>query len=288
MKEALSNFLGLPMKYSNYKTSKFVIIPIPYEKTTTYMKGTKFAPQAILDASRHLELYDEELDSVTAEAGIATLNPVSIKDPPEKMVERVKSVCLEVLKDNKFPIVLGGEHSISYGFLLAVKEFYNKVTVLQLDAHADLRNSFEGTKYNHACVIRRMREHADVVQVGIRSLSKAEADLIKKGNYKVFFAKDLIKRDYRKEIVKTLERNVFITIDVDVFDPGLIPSVGTPEPGGLEWYEVLDLLKAVIKEKNIVGFDVVELCPNPVNKTPDFIVAKFIYKIIGYISNKKE
>jgi agmatinase len=133
-----------------------------------------------------------------------------------------------------------------------------------------------------------MREHADVVQVGIRSLSKAEADLIKKGNYKVFFAKDLIKRDYRKEIVKTLERNVFITIDVDVFDPGLIPSVGTPEPGGLEWYEVLDLLKAVIKEKNIVGFDVVELCPNPVNKTPDFIVAKFIYKIIGYISNKKE
>ncbi|MHA1238323.1 MAG: agmatinase [Candidatus Odinarchaeia archaeon] len=280
------NFGGLSEEYSNYKASKFVIIPIPYEKTTTYIKGTKNGPHAIIDASRNLELYDEELDIVPAEEGIATLAPVIIDSPPEEMVKKVKETCLRVLEDNKFPIVLGGEHSISVGFFYSLLDKYNNISVLQLDAHADLRDTYEGSRYNHACVMRRIREHSDAVQVGIRSLSKEEADLIKTRKYKIFYAIRMREADCKNEICSTLNDNVFITIDVDVFDPSLIPSVGTPEPGGLGWYEVLDLLKFIVDNKNVVGFDVVELSPIPEIKSPDFIIAKLVYKLIGYLTRK--
>lgn len=281
------NFGLLPEEFSSYDRVKFIVIPIPYEKTTTYIKGTALGPNAIIDASANMELYDEELDKNIAEkVGIATLDSVVTNETGEKMVEKVKNVCLKVLNDKKIPVVLGGEHSISLGCVLAAKKKYKNLSVLQLDAHADLRDSYEDSIYNHACVMKRVRKHCDVVQVGIRSLCDEEAKLIKEKKLNVFFAHEMRKKKFTKKISSQLKENVFITIDMDFFDPSLIPSVGTPEPGGFFWYETLDFLREVIKEKNIVGFDVVELCPNKTNKTPDFVTAKFIYKIIGYISEK--
>ncbi|MEM2918321.1 MAG: agmatinase [Candidatus Altiarchaeota archaeon] len=282
------NFCLLPKEFSDYKIAKFVILPIPYEKTTTYIKGTKNAPSAIIDASANLELYDEELNkNVAEEFGIATLNTIKITEKEQKMVEKVENACMKVIIDDKFPIVIGGEHSISLGEVIAFKNKYKNFSVLQLDAHADLRDSYENSIYSHACIMRRIIEHCDAVQIGIRSLSNEEAELIKEKNLDVFFAHNIRKwnmKDFAKEILPKLKKNVFITVDMDFFDPSLIPSVGTPEPGGFFWYETLDFLREIIKGKNIVGFDVVELCPNKNNKSSEFIAAKFIYKLVNFIS----
>lgn len=279
----MDNFCGLGKKYSEYEKSKAVIVPIPYEMTTTYLKGTAKAPRAIIEASKKLELYDEELDKVISDIGICTLTPLKISEKNEAMALRVKQHCLKVLNDNKFPVIIGGEHSISTGVVLAVKQKYTEFSVLQFDAHADLRDEYKGSKYNHGCAMARIREHGDAVQVGIRSLSYEESELIRKNNYKIIWDKD--RKDISsciKEILGGLKKDVYITIDTDVFDPGFLPSVGTPEPGGLLWYDILDITKAVFKNKNVVGLDVVELCPSAVNKASDFIIAKLIYKMLGY------
>jgi len=280
------NFGGLGKKDSDYSTSRFAVIPIPYEKTTTYVKGTARGPDAIIDASRNMELYDEELDSTPAEAGITTTKPIKTKKPPETMVKEVKQTCLRVLKDGKFPVVLGGEHSISVGLAMALKESYGKISVLQFDAHADLRESYEGSKYSHACAMKRIMEHADTVQAGIRSFSDEEAELAKKlrQEKKLFFAQDMLEHDCSESIIGGLGDNVFVTFDVDVLDPSIMPSTGTPEPGGLGWYDTLKVMKKVAEKRNIVGFDVVELCPNPENKSPDFTAAKLAYKMMGYVN----
>ncbi len=279
----MDNFCGLEKKYSEYKNSKAVIVPIPYEMTTTYLKGTAKAPRAIIEASKKLELYDEELDKVISDIGICTLAPLKVSEKNEAMAQKVKQHCLKVLNDNKFPVIIGGEHSISTGVVLAVKQKYPELSVLQFDAHADLRDEFKGSKYNHGCAMARVREHCDAVQVGIRSLSYEESQSIRKNNYKIIWDKD--RKDMPsciKEILTGLKKDVYITIDVDVFDPGFLPSVGTPEPGGLGWYDILDITKAVFKNKNVVGLDVVELCPGAANKASDFIAAKLIYKMLGY------
>ncbi|UCH12196.1 MAG: agmatinase [Candidatus Omnitrophota bacterium] len=283
MSKIPDNFGALEDKYSEYKKSKVAIIPIPYEITTTYIKGTKKAPRAIIEASKNMELYDEELDRVVADIGISTLAPLKITKKPGVMVSKVKTRCLKVLNDNKFPVVIGGEHSISIGSLFALKEKYPDISVLSLDAHADLRGEYEGSKYNHACVMARIREHCDAVQAGVRSLSFEESETIKENHYKVMWAKDKTNiTGWVKEILDNLNKDVYITVDTDVFDPSLIPAVGTPEPGGLDWDDVLTATKAVFKEKNVVGFDVVELCPDSTSKTADFITAKLIYKMLGY------
>ncbi len=277
------NFCGLEKRYSEYKNSKAVIIPIPYEMTTTYIKGTSKAPRSIIEASKNIELYDEELDKVISDIGICTLKPLNISQKPEVMVKKVKDYCLPVLNDKKFPVVIGGEHSISAGFILALKQKYSDISVLQFDAHADLRDKYKGSKYNHACAMARIREHCDGIQVGIRSLSYEESVAIKKNNYKIIWAKD--KTDIKTtidEILAATKKDVYITLDVDAFDPALVPSVGTPEPGGLGWYDMLAITKAVFKMRNVIGFDVVELCPNPLDKASDFIIAKLIYKMLGY------
>lgn len=283
MSKVPNNFGGWERRFSEYKTAKAVIIPIPYEMTTTYIKGTTKGPEAIINASKYMELYDEELDRVISEVGIATLAPLKIKEKPQAMVEKVKNHCLKIIKDNKFPVVLGGEHSISVGFLLALKHKYPDISALHFDAHADLRDEYNGTKYNHACVMARIRERCNAVSVGIRSLSAEEAEVIKKNNYNIFWAKDKKNiSSWTSEILENLNKNVYITIDLDVFDPLVMPAVGTPEPGGLDWYQVLDMTKTVFKKKNVVGFDVVELCPEPKNKSPDFTAAKLVYKLLGY------
>jgi agmatinase len=279
-------FCGLDESFGDYGKARFVVIPVPYEKTTSYGKGTAKGPEAIIDASLNMELYDEELDSNTAEQGIATLKPLVVDDKPEVLVEELRKTCLKVLKDKKFPVVLGGEHSISLGYYLALKDYYKDVSVLQFDAHADLKDEFQGSKFSHGCVMRRIREHGQAVQVGIRSLSDDESELFKKERKNIFLAADMYERDCVSEIVGLLGEKVFITFDVDVFDQGFMPSTGTPEPGGIGWYEALGIIRKVCDEKKLVGFDAVELSPIESLKGPDFAVAKLVYKVMGYAGKK--
>ncbi len=283
MDKTPNNFCGLEGDNCSYKKAKAVIVPVPYEKTTTYLKGTNKAPKAVIEASKNMELYDEELDKVIADIGISTLPPLKTKSKPCDMIKKVKAHCAKVINDGKFPVVIGGEHSISVGFLLAIKEKYPNISVVQFDAHADLRDEYRGSKYNHACVMARMREQSDVIGVGIRSLSYKESRLIKDKNYKIIWAKDRMDAaSCVRKILDSVKGDIYLTIDVDAFDPTLVPSVGTPEPGGFNWYDILAIAKGIFEERNVVGFDVMELCPNPVDKSADFIIAKLIYKLLGY------
>ncbi|MAG47716.1 agmatinase [archaeon] len=275
-----NNFLSLPEKYSNEEKSKVVIVPVPYDKTSTWQKGSSKAPKAIIEASKNLELYDIETDSEVYEQGIHTAPSIKVdEDSPESMVQEVESTITKCIKKNKFTIAIGGEHSVSIGSIYAHSKNYKDLTILQLDAHADLKYSYNNSKYNHACVMARAKENCPIVQVGIRSLDISEKESIDEN--KIFYAKDIHNNtDWIDNVIKQLTKNVYITIDLDVFDPSLI-STGTPEPGGLTWYPILELLKKVSQEKNIVGFDIVELLPGK-NKSPDFLAAKLIYKILSY------
>lgn len=276
------NFGGLEKQ--NYKSSKVVIVPVPYESTTYYLSGTKEGPWAIVNASRHMELYDIERGKDISKIGIFTLEELEpSKNSPKETIFRIDNVISQILNDEKFPLMLGGEHSVTLGAASACKKKYlRNLSVLQFDAHADLRNEFEGTKFHHACVIRRVVDDLKlpVTQVGVRSLSEEEANYLKESKKNnIFYGKNIS----IEEILKTLKENVYITLDLDVFDPSFMPSVGTPEPGGLDWQEVLDVIKNVAKNKKIIGADVVELCPIPGLVAPDFLAAKLVYKIISYI-----
>jgi agmatinase len=214
-----------------------------------------------------------------------TLRPLIVNAGPEVMVKKVESACLKVLTDGKIPVVLGGEHSISSGAVAAVSKHYGEISVLQFDAHSDLRESYNGSRFSHACAMARSREHADSVQVGIRSMGEEEAGLVKRlrAEKKLFFASDILSRDCTGEIIDGLKGRVYVTFDVDAFDPSVMPSTGTPEPGGLGWYDCLRILRKLAQNREVVGFDVMELCPNKVNRSPDFMAAKLAYKMIGYV-----
>ena len=282
------NFAEIPESFSGYNNSMVVVLPFPYEKTTCYVKGTENGPDAILRASSEMELYDEELGNVF-EAGICTLKPLKVNDKPELMVGVVYKNIKNLLKDEKFIVTLGGEHSITSGIVMAFKEKYNDLSVLQIDAHADLRKEFEGSRHSHACAMRRTMEICPVVQVGIRSLSYEESEFIKEKKLKIFWAKDIVDNDkWFDDSIKRLSKNVYITLDLDGLDSSIMPSVGTPEPGGLGYYQILRFIKKVCEKRNVVGLDVVELCPNEHNVAPDFTAARIVYKLIGYKFTKKK
>jgi agmatinase len=283
------NFLSLPPEFSEFESSEFVILPVPYEQTTTFKTGTKGGPQAIIRASQEVETFDEELKQEPFRVGIHTLEEMEITAMgPEKMVEKVYKIAKELVDMNKRVMLLGGEHTVSIGLVKALSEKHEKFSVLQLDAHADLRDNYQESKYSHACTMRRIGEIAPFVGVGIRNLSLEEHELVQKKKIDLFFAKDLIKdQGWMDRVTSKLSENVYLTIDLDFFDPSIMPSVGTPEPGGLLWNQTLDLLKKVADKKNIVGFDCVELCPIPGLVAPDFLAAKLVYKIIGYMVNKE-
>ena len=278
------NFGELEDELSNYDASKAVILPIPYEKTTTYVKGTAKGPRAIIDASRNMELYDEELNKNICDVGICTLNELKVEEKLELMINVVYENVKKIINDKKFLIVIGGEHSITPGCVKAFAESYNDFSVLQLDAHTDLREEYDGTKFSHACMMKRCLEVCkNIVQVGIRSLDYEEAVFVKKNKQEIFWAKDIFDNDeWMENAISKLSKNVYITFDLDVFDPSIMPSTGTPEPGGLLYYQVLRFLKKVFEERNVVGFDVVELCPNENDVSSDFTASKVIYKMIGY------
>ncbi len=275
------NFGGLEEKFSKYDSSNVIILPVTYDGTSTWIKGADKGPEAIIKASANMELYDIEYDTEFYTVGIHTLPPLGSYNAPEEMVEDVyKHVKQHIL--NKFIITIGGEHSISYGTVKAHAEEYNPITVLHLDAHSDLRDEYEGSKFNHACVMARVKELCNIVHVGIRSQSIEEVSNYEKEN--MFFAHKLYYDKYWiDEVISQIKTdNVYISIDLDVLDPSIMPSTGTPEPGGLFWYETLELLEETFRRRNVIGFDVVELCPNENNKAPNFLAAKLIYKMIGY------
>jgi len=275
-------FGDLPQKYCAYESAKIVILPVPFDATSTWIKGADKGSAAIIEASANMETYDIETDSEVYKKGIFTDRPTKEKKSPEKMVAELKTRVLKHIKNKKYVVTLGGEHSISTATIAAHAESFKNVSVLQFDAHADLREEYHNSKFNHACVMARAREIAPVVQVGIRSADVTERDLIQKAD-NVFLAHDIHNdNNWFKKCLSKLTKNVYLTIDLDVFDPAIMPSTGTPEPGGLSWYPVLDFLKLLMKKKNVVGFDVVELCPNPANKAPDFLAAKLIYKLLSY------
>jgi len=276
-----TNFGDLPKENSQLKSAKIVILPVPYDGTSTWGKGADKGPEAIIKASANMELYDTETDSAVYQQNIFTARPIIEKGAPEKMVKKVKQAVSEFLKQEKFIVTLGGEHSVTAGAVAAHKEKYKNLSVLQLDAHADLRPEYQGWKYSHASVMSRVRELCPIVQVGIRSMDIIEKPFIDKT--RVFFAEEIYnKTDWYDKATNKLTDEVYITIDLDVFDPAILPSTGTPEPGGLGWYQVLDFLKKVNQKKNIVGFDVVELCPNKNERSSDFLAAKLIYKLLSY------
>lgn len=274
------NFGGNEVVY-DYSASRIIIVPVPYDATSTWMKGADKGPDAIMEASVNLEFYDVETDSEIHLHGIHTVDPVKEKRSPEALVDEVYMTIKSLLSGNKFPVVVGGNHTVSIGAAKAFSGHYKDLSVLQLDAHSDLRQEYEGSPLNHACVMTRIREFAPVVQVGIRSMAREEIRFMDRE--RIFFSHELYldKTNYRKAIDR-LSENVYITIDLDVFDPSLIPSTGTPEPGGPDYFEIMYFLKDVIRSRNVVGFDVVELCPSPGNKAPDFIAAKIIYQLLSY------
>lgn len=279
------NFLGLDSKFTQFTSSKFCILPIPYERTTTYGKGTEFAPKAILKASQQVELYDEELDLEPCQVGIATLP--SLKFPENTTItnclDSIYSTVKNVLSNDNFLISLGGEHSITPPIVKAHLEKYPNLQVLQLDAHADLRQEFEGSMYNHACVMARINEITTTVGVGIRSLSIEERDAIRNKHLPVWFSHHMVENpDWMSDVLNVLKEPVYITLDVDYFDISIMPATGTPEPGGGLWYPTLLFLKRVFAEKKVVGMDVVEFAPRKDDHAFAFMVAKLIYKMIGY------
>lgn len=277
----MNTYAGIPENYACLDKSKIVLIPVPYDGTSTWGKGADKGPEAFLHASENMELYDIETETEVYKNGIYLAEPVNVLSTPEAMVDAVHQETKSYIKKNKFVTIFGGEHSISIGTIRAFNECYNNLTVLHIDAHADLRKSYDGSACNHACAVYDANQNTNLIQVGIRSMDVSERQVMNEEN--VFFAHDMANDDYWMDsAVDLMTENVFITFDLDALDPSIMPSTGTPEPGGLLWYETLDFLKKVFKEKNVVGFDIVELCPNKDDKSSDFLAAKLYYKMLSY------
>jgi agmatinase len=274
-------YAGIPQEYGKLETAKIVLIPVPYDGTSTWQKGADKGPEAFLNASANMELYDIETETEVYKRGIHLTDAVTEASSPEAMVEAVHAATKRYIKKNKFVTIFGGEHSISIGTIRAFNECFDNLTVLQLDAHADLRKEYEGSSCNHACAVYEASQTTNLIQVGIRSMDVSETTVL--DQEKTYFAHEMVNDDsWMESSIDQMTENVFITIDLDAFDPSILSSTGTPEPGGLLWYETLEYLKQVFQEKNVVGFDIVELCPNANDKSSDFLAAKLYYKMLSY------
>lgn len=274
-------YADIPEKYGELTSAKVVLIPVPYDGTSTWQKGADKGPEAFLEASENMELFDIETNSEVYKEGVFLAAPVTENSSPEAMVDAVHSITKTYIQKNKFVTLFGGEHSISIGSIRAFNESFDNLTVLHIDAHADLRKEYMGTTCNHACAVYEASKTTNLVQVGIRSMDKSE--MLAMDTEKVFFAHEMAQDDFWMDnAIELLGENVFITFDLDAFDPSILPATGTPEPGGLLWYETLDFLKQVFKERNVVGFDIVELCPNDNHPSSNFVAAKLYYKMLSY------
>lgn len=282
------NFGGISDEHSLYETARAVIFPVPLERSTSYEHGTRNGPSAILAASRHIEFYDDELEMEPyKEIGIATLPAIDTTDGTmEEVLAELYTAQLGMLEDGKLPVAIGGEHSLTPPLVSATAKKFKDLTVLQIDAHADLRDEYQGNPASHACAMRRVVEVCPAVQVGIRSLCEEEAKAIPHLRTKVYWAKNIVRAPMKAWIAKVLDDlgpNVYLTIDLDGFDPSIVPATGSPEPGGLDWHQVTSLVRAVAGHKKIVAMDVVELLPQLGDHASAFLAAKLIYKCLGYI-----
>lgn len=277
----MKNFGGIEDKYCQFDTAEVLLQSIPYDGTSTWGKGADKGFQAFLHATENMELYDIETDSEVYTKGIHILPAILEKETPESVFKSVYAKTKELLENEKFLTFFGGEHSVSIGIIKAFYEKYSDLTVLQLDAHADLRPSYDGSPYNHACALNDASKNTNLIQVGIRSMDTAELPFIKRE--KCFFAEDMYdSKKWMEDSINLMGNDVYITIDLDVLDPSIMPSTGTPEPGGIDWNTTINYLKKVFQNKNVVSFDMVELAPQENQKAPDFLTAKLYYKLLSY------
>ena len=277
------NYGGLEDQFSNYENSYFVVLPAPLEKTVSYKGGTSLGPKAIINASQNMELFDEEFFVSTCTMGIHTKDEINCKQEMEIVMKQIEEESFKIFNDNRFLCVLGGEHSVSQAPIKAANRAFDNLSVLQFDAHLDLRDAYLGDKYSHASVMSRVEEILPIVQFGIRSFSEEEYEKIKNGSYNYFYAKDIHdNKTWFNRAIENLSENVYITFDIDAFDPSLIPGTGTPEPGGLSWYLVCDFLKEVFFHRNVVGVDIVEVAPQENSTVSEFVASKLLYKMMTY------
>ena len=277
------NFLGLGENYSNFENARAAILPIAYEGTTTYIKGTANGPPAILKASQQVEFYDDELGIEPCKSGIATLPALYFAGQSHgKGLAKIGEFAKQLFESDKFFVALGGEHSITIPIVQEAVKVFADLCVLQLDAHSDLRDSYEGSRLNHACVMARVNECCDFVSVGLRSGTINEEENIRPGAHLIYAKEMAGKSGWQQSALEALSDTVYLTFDLDFLDPSIMPAVGTPEPGGFQWYETLVFLKEVFAQKTVVACDVVELCPIEHLVHPDFLAAKLVYKLIGY------
>ena len=282
-------FGGTKPQTRSYEESAVVVLPVPLERTTSYVPGTRNGPREILTASSHMELWDEEMNVDVHGVGIYTLPEMEFSfDSLDDVMAEIRRVVGVIVEQRKFPMVLGGEHSITAPVVAAIAAHHPGLSVLQIDAHADLRDTYMGSRSNHACVMRRVLEYARCTQVGIRSMSPEEASVVHTLPTEIFYDINMrAEEDWIDRIVDSLGEHVYITIDCDGMDPAIMPAVGTPEPGGMAWYELLALLRRVIEARRVVGGDLVELCPIPGVVAPNFLCAKLVYKILTYRFHKE-
>lgn len=277
----MKTYAGIPKKYTQKGEAATYLTSIPYDGTSTWGKGADKGFDAFLDASENMELYDIETGSEVYKKGVYLTKPILEKSSPEAMFRATYKKTKKLLKTDKFLTFFGGEHSVSIGIIKAFYEKYSELTVLQLDAHTDLRPEYHGTPFNHACAVFDASQKCNLIQVGIRSMDKSEMKYVDKE--KCFFAHEMdVNKAWIKKALSKISGPVYITLDLDVFDPSIMPSTGTPEPGGMKWYEMMTFLKMVFSNRNVVGFDIVEFAPNPENKAPDFLTAKLYYKMLSY------
>lgn len=277
----MRTFADIPEEFGEFDQAKVVIIPVPYDGTSTYGKGADKGFEAMLDASENMELYDIETNTEVYTEGIYLAPAVTEDASPESMCDEVEKITSEYIDSGKFVTLFGGEHSISIGAIRAFNKKYENLSVLQLDAHSDLRPEYMGSACNHACAMHEASKTTNLVQVGIRSMDSVELPFVKEDNFYTMY-KLRSMENWMDEVIDKLGDDVYLTIDLDVFDPSIMPSTGTPEPGGLFWYDVINLVKKVIEKKNLIGFDIVELAPEEGVPAPDFLAAKLLYKILSY------
>lgn len=281
----MPGFLDLPNEFTDARNSAIRVIPVPYDATSTWVKGADAGPRAIIDASCQVEWLDVQTGLEVHRHGIATAEPVRVDGPPEQLVPRVEQVVGEALDEGALPVVLGGEHSVSIGAIAACADRFDDLTVVQIDAHADTRDEYHGSRFNHACVMARAREMCEIVQVGIRSLDADE--LPRLDTSRVVFAHQTRDAGWIDRAVSLVGPKVYVTIDLDGFDPSLVPATGTPEPGGLSWWQVDDLLRRLTGQSTVVGFDVVELCPRPGAHASEFVAARLVHRFLSLIFQQR-
>ena len=277
----MKTFGGISEILADYKFAEILLQSIPYDGTSTWIKGADKGFDAFIEASENMELYDIETDSEVYKKGIHILDEISENSSPEKAFKAVYQKTKELLKSNKYLTFFGGEHSISIGIIKAFYEKYNNLTVVQLDAHADLRASYLDSPFNHACALYDASKNADLIQIGIRSMDISEKENMNFSN--VFFAEEMYQNNsWMEKSISKMTNDVYITLDLDVFDPSIMPSTGTPEPGGMLWNEIIIFLNKLFTKKNVVGFDIVELAPIDNIVAPNYLVAKLYYKMLSY------